>query len=125
MAELTIREAAQRLGVTEVTIRRRIRNGDINAHQLTRPQGFIWIVELPDEDRPFEPPGHDGNDRTSEIEGVLQDMLRRQDETIGDLRRQLESREREVQELHVLVQQAQAALPAVRMGHPWWRFWQR
>jgi hypothetical protein len=39
---------------------------------------------------------------------------------------ELEARRREVQELHVLLQQAQAALPApVGTRRPWWRFWQR
>jgi len=34
---------------------------------------------------------------------------------------ELESRRREISELHVLLQNAQAALPAPRK--PWWRFW--
>jgi hypothetical protein len=39
---------------------------------------------------------------------------------------ELEARRREVQELHVLLQQAQAALSApVGTQRSWWRFWQR
>jgi hypothetical protein len=45
---------------------------------------------------------------------------------VSMLQHQLEVREREVQELHVLLQQAQAALPAPRDHRPWWqRLWRR
>jgi hypothetical protein len=128
LTELTIEQAAQHLGVSEITIRRRIRNGDIHAHQQPRPQGFTWVVVLPDEEiETPTPPGHDESaDARSRVEENLQDIIRRQDETIDLLRHQLETREREVQELHVLLQQAQAALPAPREnGRSWWRFWQR
>jgi len=38
---------------------------------------------------------------------------------------ELEAGRRELQELHVLVQQAQATLPGPRENrHSWWRFWQ-
>jgi hypothetical protein len=39
---------------------------------------------------------------------------------------ELEARRREVQELHVLLQQAQAALPAARDNRSWWhKLWHR
>ena len=41
-------------------------------------------------------------------------------------REQVEGKDKQIGELHVLLQQAQAALPAPRENHhPWWRFWQR
>ncbi len=49
MALISIKEAAQRLEVAETTVRRRIRNGEVRARQVARPQGFVWMVELPDE----------------------------------------------------------------------------
>jgi hypothetical protein len=53
------------------------------------------------------------------VNSVLKDRLE-----VAD--RELEARRREVQELHVLLQQAQAALPApVGTRQHWWRFWQR
>ena len=44
-------------------------------------------------------------------------------ETVAILSEELEARRREVQELHVLLQHAQAALPAPKENRPWWRFW--
>jgi hypothetical protein len=38
---------------------------------------------------------------------------------------QLEAKDKQIEQLHVLLQQAQAVLPAARDNHPWWRFWQK
>jgi hypothetical protein len=129
LSEFSIKDAAQRLGVTEVTIRRRIRDGHLHAYQRPRPQGFTWVVELPDEEgQPSSPSGQASDeDEIEELkrEDALQGIIKRQDETIEHLRHELEARGWEIQELHVLLQQVQAALSAPRDNHPWWRFWQR
>ena len=36
---------------------------------------------------------------------------------------QLESKDKQIGELHVLLQQTQAALPAPKENRPWWRLW--
>jgi len=42
-------EAAERLGVPINTIRQRLRRGELKGrHQLT-PQGFIWLIEVPEQ----------------------------------------------------------------------------
>ena len=41
-----IQEAATLLGVSESTLRRRLRSGQVNAHQVETPQGFKWWVDL-------------------------------------------------------------------------------
>jgi hypothetical protein len=47
-------------------------------------------------------------------------------ERVNAQQEELEARRREVQELHVLLQQAQAALPTPRDHRPWWqRLWRR
>ena len=48
MATVTIQEAAQRLGVSQDTVRRRIRKEELQARQTPTPQGFRWVVELED-----------------------------------------------------------------------------
>jgi hypothetical protein len=130
VATVSIKEAAHLLGVTEVTIRRRIRNGDLQAHQQERPQGFTWMVEVPD-DMPLLASDEVA---TPEFHKALQDIIRRQDETIAQLHeqlqtkdQQLEAKDRQIGELHVLLQQAQAALPAPKEDRQsWWhRLWQR
>jgi excisionase family DNA binding protein len=48
MALVTIKEAAQRLNLSEDSIRRRIRSGELPSKQTPTRQGFIWMVEIPD-----------------------------------------------------------------------------
>ncbi len=143
MTRLSIREAAQQLGVAELTIRRRLRSGLIPGYQEDPPNGRWWVDLSDDENGLKTSDSMEGVEISSELEEALRDIIRRQDETISQLReehqvqvesyqqqleakdRQLETRAREVQELHVLLQQAQAALPTPKDNHPWWRFWQR
>ncbi len=46
---LSVREAAERLGVSKDTIRRRIKSGDLAAVQEATAQGFEWRIALNDE----------------------------------------------------------------------------
>ncbi len=43
---LSLPEAAERLGVSERTLRRRIKEGSIAAYKLETPQGHVWRVQL-------------------------------------------------------------------------------
>jgi hypothetical protein len=45
-APFTLREAAEALGISLNTLRRRIAAGDIRAEKADRPQGFVWQVYL-------------------------------------------------------------------------------
>jgi len=122
---VSIDEAARLLGVSQDTIRRRIRNGEISAHQVSRPQGYTWRVELPDE-RADEEAAQVVDAVSTELVGSLRDTIKRQDETITHLKGQLEVKDKQIGEVHVLLQQTQAALPAPKENHQsWWRFWQR
>jgi hypothetical protein len=48
MQLVTMGEAAERLGVSVDTVRRRLRRGELKGrHQLTS-QGFIWLIEAPE-----------------------------------------------------------------------------
>ncbi len=44
--ELSVHEAAERLGVSEATIRRRIRRGELHAIKHPLPSGYEWRVVL-------------------------------------------------------------------------------
>jgi excisionase family DNA binding protein len=115
---LTISEAAQRLRVSEMTIRRRIRSGELQDVQVNSPGGVAWVVDLPDEPTVDEPSPDPSSLR--ELVDELRSRVAAQDQ-------ELEARRREVQELHVLLQQAQAALPAPKEDRQsWWRrLWHR
>jgi excisionase family DNA binding protein len=128
LALVSIKEAAQRLGVVEATVRRHIRNGEVVAHQVPRPQGFVWMVELPED----EVGKQDTNGISEELMDSLRDTIRRQDERIAQLQEQLqskdgqlESKDRQIEQLHILLQQSQAALPEPKDRRSWWRFWER
>tara|TARA_Y100000310_G_scaffold165317_1_gene165060 strand:+ start:1639 stop:2061 length:423 start_codon:yes stop_codon:yes gene_type:complete len=129
MAGISIREAAQLQGVAPDTIRRRIRRGELRAHQEPTPQGFRWLVELEKEAAQAEPTqthGHGigngigdgiGDAQAGEAQ-VLRELVATLRSHIQGQGEELEARRREVSELHILLQQK--ALPAPG-GHPWWR----
>jgi transposase-like protein len=116
--QVTISEAARSLGVSEHTVRRRVRSGELPGKQVATPQGFTWIVDIPD-DLP-EPETFSSEERAlRELVANLQDRINAQG-------KELEAKNKQIEQLHVLLQQAQAALPAPREnGRPWWRFWGR
>jgi hypothetical protein len=132
-----MREAAQQLGVAELTIRQRLRSGLIPGYQEDPPNGRWW-VDLPDDENGLKTSeSMEGVGTSSEIEEVLRDIIHRQDETISQLReqhqvqvesyqQQLEAKDKQIEQLHVLLQQAQAALPASKENRSWWRrVWRR
>jgi hypothetical protein len=139
MAKVSIAEAGHRLGISQDTVRKRLRLGELTGTQVRAPGGFRWMVELP-EDVPGAETKKNGNkeaeDRedqslaesvaalSARVEGQ-QELIEALQSQIQSQKDQLEARGREVQELHVLLQQAQAALPAPREGRAWWRFWER
>jgi excisionase family DNA binding protein len=112
---LTAQEAAQRLGVSEVTIRRRIKRGELEAEKEPTAQGYEWRVlqpvtlELPPHaDTAAQTVGLDGGKEATALEGtisVLERGLASRNEEI-DRRLQLLSREQEI------TRTAQLALPA-------------
>ena len=55
LVRLSIQEASQKLGVTEHTIRRRLRKGELHGEQIPRPQGFTWVVVVDDNDAGDQP----------------------------------------------------------------------
>jgi DNA-binding response OmpR family regulator len=121
MPKLTIKEAAQRLRVSELTIRRRLAKGLITGVQEPTPQGYVWMVDLSD-------------DEAEGDHGVTQEIISRMDDTIAILsdqvkvqQEELTAKNKQIEQLHVLLQQAQSALPAPKESqHSWWhKLWHR
>ena len=106
MPRVGISEAAHRLGVSQDTVRRRLKTGELAGEKGRSAGGFRWIVDL---DGQVVGRKHDGQDYH------LVELLKGQ---VQDLRVQLEVRAREVSELHQLL-----ATRALNPGKPWWRFW--
>jgi len=115
--EVTINEAAAHLGISADTVRRRIRKHLVTARQVPRPQGHVWMVDLPisnaESQRPAPPPVQ--GDNTDDNALVVELKAR-----IDSLETQLTTRAGEIDQLHRLL--AQTALNA-SPAQPWWRFW--
>jgi len=103
---VTIKEAAELLGVSQDTIRRRLKHGDLAGEREKTPQGFVWRVELPQEyiseAAVGEPSTQDG-DRHTDSPTLVADLLASKDEMIfrldsevAYLRDQLDQRSREL-----------------------------
>jgi len=116
--QVTIGEAAHQLRVSEHTIRRRVRSGELPGIQVATPQGFSWRVEIPEAEVIQEPtPIVDGKELAlAAMEAriaSLETQLLSKDEQLGVAAPQ-------IGELHrILAQTALNAAPA----RPWWKIW--
>ncbi len=115
--QVTIAEAARRIGIPEKAVRRQVRNGELRGTQEATPQGFRWMVEVPDE-VPDGEPEHDGHDDDC---ADLRQMVQVFQAQVEADREELAAKNEQIRELHVLLQRAQPALPAP--GRSWWQFW--
>jgi excisionase family DNA binding protein len=134
---LPIAEAAAALGISEKTIRRRIKAGTLRAERVVTPQGHVWLVEVatPRVVTPGQPVQVSPDDRQL----AMLDLTRT---VANELTRSLSNRIEELtRENERLRQQLQAALEAPKGGtmdveptaaaeampepsaRRWWRFW--
>ena len=113
MQTVSIPDAARLLDVSQDTIRRRIRRGNLAARKETTAQGFTWLVDLPDD---LTQAKVEEEEETSPNDGEVKALR----ELVKTLQEEVDSRRREVQELHVLLQQSYAMLPPAK-PQPWWR----
>ncbi len=121
MATLTIQAAAQSLGTSEITIRRKLRTGQLGGHQEDPPNGRWW-VEVPDEQLVGSESAVSGSLPEGQEGHLLRDLVGVLKDQVTTLQHHLEIREREVGELHVIIQQQALALPAPSgNSRGWWR----
>jgi hypothetical protein len=139
---VTIREAAQALGITEPAVRQRLQRRTLKSY---RADGRVYVILPNGADHATE---HNGvshgvsSDVTAALHALV-DQLKSENTLI---REQLTIKDRQITELHVLLQTAQRQLPAGPMDtptvenephrstedpirvrahpqRPWWRFW--
>ena len=133
--QVGIPDAARQLSVSEHTIRRWLRSGQLSGNQMATPQGYTWVVELPNEITKTEADGShndngngngnghsNGDGKAIEVLEELVVTLKVQVKAQSD---ELDVKNRQIGELHVLIQQAQAALPAPKGFRRWWQFWHK
>jgi uncharacterized protein YhaN len=64
-------------------------------------------------------------DEVAQLRRQLQSQTETHERQNEAYQQQLEAKDKQIEQLHVLLQQAQAALPSPRNNRSWWRFWQR
>ncbi len=136
MKSVSMAEAAKHLGVSVDTIRRKLRKGELQGYQQPRPQGFVWVVELPEvlenpgstfAETVAATPASDGGSkgevrRVEETMAILQAQVAAQQKQMEAQQEDLVAKNKQIEQLHVLLQQTQAALTAPSQDHPsWWR----
>jgi len=125
MARLSIPEAVHTLGLSQDTIRKRLRSGDLQGQKVKGAGGFRWEVFVADgptvkgvtQDGNHANVTDDGNHDDDANGGALVVELKAR---VNNLEEQLTIRAGEIDQLHRLL--AQTALNAAP-SHPWWRFW--
>ena len=121
MATLTIQAAAHSMGISEITIRRKLRTGQIPDHQED-PPSRRWWVDIPDDQLSSPNPGNGTPQAVAEEGHGFKELIAVLKREVSSLQHHLETREREVRELHVIIQQQTLALPSARVSNKgWWR----
>jgi excisionase family DNA binding protein len=88
--ELTIRDAAERLGVSSDTIRRRLKAGELEGRQEPQgKQGYRWIVQLPE----------DAQDTPTAVATAAPGMPTAEAYELADARARIEGLERLIDEI--------------------------
>ena len=125
MPDVTIREAANVLGVSPDTIRRRIRSGTLPATKGPRVAD-PYVVHLLDDDAGAHRTADEGHDAGTGTSGITVTF-------IDTLREQIAFKDRQIADLHRLLDQAHRLLPMapetstddrpIRYAPavPWWR----
>ena len=118
MATMTIQGAAEFLGVSEITVRRKLKSGQLTGQQEEAPNGRWW-VEIAEEQSNFGVRTPESVKSDSNIES--HDPLQILKDQVANLQHHLDIREREVGELHVIIkQQALALPPPAPVKMKWW-----
>jgi len=105
--QLTISDAAEHLHVSHQTVRRRLYTGVLKGEKLPTPQGYTWMVEIPETSNTrIDPTGN------QDLVALLQTQLQQKDQ-------QIDQKDQQIDQLHRLLAQAALAAPAA----PWWKFW--
>jgi hypothetical protein len=65
-------------------------------------------------------------DEVAQLSRQLQSQAETYERQSEAYQQQLEAKDKQIEQLHILLQQSQAALPAPRESRPWWRrVWRR
>lgn len=116
---VTIKEAAARLGISADTVRRRLKRGELTGEKEETPQGYVWRIQLPEEESEPAPaqeePSGDAIERARLLERI-EGLEKLTEELKGERdawREQASEQALAAREMRVLLRNSQElALPA-------------
>lgn len=109
----SVSEAAQVFGVSVDTIRRRMKKGELDTRREQTPQGFRWLIRLPDDASEGASQNTPGSPRVAapiDQGAVVVYGPDPRDTLIETLQHELELRNREVARLHDVIGQQAVAI---------------
>ena len=136
MELMNVAEAAQRLGVSTDTIKRRLKRGELQGQRQDTPQGFIWLVAIPESpdkvngtvDSSSGAMATESCTMASAVADAMAKEVRRLEEMVEMLQKELDHRAQEMERMQILLQQALDPARAIAPPRqlPWWqRLWRR
>tara|TARA_Y100001960_G_C14521217_1_gene751379 strand:- start:23 stop:424 length:402 start_codon:yes stop_codon:yes gene_type:complete len=131
LSRIKIKQAAEILGVSEKTIRRRIAKGQVQATKGKTPQGFIYLIDINDDISPTtqNPEELNTENNASNLPQNILDMelLKKQfdlkDQQIESQKKQIESQINQIEELYKIIPKLQSDINKISDKSRWWKFW--
>ena len=130
-SRIKINQAAEILGVSEKTIRRRIAKGQIQATKGKTPQGFIYLIDINDDISPtsqtptkLKNEGSDSNPPQNILDlELLKKQFDLKDQQIESQKMQIESQISQINELYKIIPKLESDISAIYDKSRWWKFW--
>lgn len=122
MAKISISQAAQLLGVSKDTIRRKIKAKEVEAEKIDGPYGKQWAIEedsLAKSTEIVDVVPIQKNLTTGEVEKLFRKVLEEQTEEIKKLRGEISELRKEISES----KQLSTSDPKEEKEGKWWKFW--
>ena len=120
---MKLKEARELTGLSERTLKSYIQQGKLEATLVGSGQHRHWEISRESLDQIEWKPKDDTDDTQQSDLQLLVNALQHQLEIYE---RELACKNQQIEQLHILLQQAQSALPSPQVAQrPWWRFWRR
>tara|TARA_Y100001960_G_scaffold46902_3_gene47358 strand:+ start:6692 stop:7093 length:402 start_codon:yes stop_codon:yes gene_type:complete len=131
LSRIKIKQAAEILGVSEKTIRRRISKGQIQATKGKTPQGFIYLIDVNDDinstshdSTKFKNKANESNPPNNVLDmELLKKQFDLKDQQIESQKTQIESQMNQINELYKIIPKLESDINKISDRSPWWKFW--
>ena len=119
---MKLKEVREITGLSERTLKSYIQQGRLEATLVGSSQHRYWEIN-PESLKQIDWKPKDDTDNIQQSDQQL--LIIAQQHQLEIYERELEAKNKQIEQLHILLQQAQAALPAPRENRFWWKFWRK